>query len=140
MARPTIPRAASAGGNDRDAGRARGAFVMSALTQLDFNASRRSADQLDFASVNAAALAALPDLLGRWLPDGRRQGAEWVATNPTRADRRRGSFSVNIRTGRWADFATGDRGGDVVSLAAYLHGLRQSEAARKLAAMLGLGR
>ena len=50
------------------------------------------------------------------------------------------SFSVNMRTGRWADFATGDRGGDVVSLAAYLHGLRQGEAARKLADMLGLGR
>ena len=41
-----------------------------------------------------------------------------------RSDRRPGSFSVNTRTGRWADFATGDRGGDVVSLAAYLHGLR----------------
>ena len=45
---------------------------------------------------------------------------------------------MNTRTGRWADFATGDRGGDVVSLAAYLHGLRQAEAARKLADMLGL--
>ena len=55
-----------------------------------------------------------------------------------RSDRRPGSFSVNTRTGRWADFATGDRGGDVVSLAAYLHGLRQAEAARKLADMLGL--
>ena len=113
---------------------------MSAVIPLDFNASHRFADQIDFASVNAAALAALPDLLGRWLPDGRRQGAEWVATNPTRADRRRGSFSVNMRTGRWADIATGDRGGDVVSLAAYLHRLNQGEAARKLAAMLGLGR
>lgn len=113
---------------------------MSALIPFDFNASRRFADQVDFASVNAAARAALPDLLVRWLPDGRRQGVEWVATNPTRADRQRGSFSVNTRTGRWADFATGDRGGDVVSLAAYLHGLSQGEAARKLAAMLGLGR
>ena len=55
-----------------------------------------------------------------------------------RSDRRPGSFSVNTRTGRWADFATGDRCGDVVSLAAYLHGLRQAEAARKLADMLGL--
>jgi hypothetical protein len=43
-----------------------------------------------------------------------------------------------VRTGRWADFATGDRGGDVVSLAAYLSHLRQSEAAEKLAGMLGL--
>ena len=93
---------------------------------------------LDFSRINAAALSALPALLDRWLPDGRKLGAEWVARNPTRADRRRGSFSVNMRTGRWADFATGDRGGDVISLAAYLHGLRQGEAARKLSDMLGL--
>ena len=93
---------------------------------------------LDFGRVNAAALTVLPSLLERWLPDGRKQGAEWVARNPMRSDRRPGSFSVNTRTGRWADFATGDRGGDVVSLAAYLHGLRQAEAARKLADMLGL--
>ena len=93
---------------------------------------------LDFGRVNAAALTVLPSLLDRWLPDGRKQGAEWVARNPMRSDRRPGSFSVNTRTGRWADFATGDRGGDVVSLAAYLHGLRQAEAARKLADMLGL--
>ena len=112
---------------------------MTALV-FDVNDARRTSGDVDFQRVNAAALAALPDLLGRWLPDGRRQGAEWVATNPTRGDRRRGSFSVNMRTGRWADFATGDRGGDVVSLAAYLHRLRQGEAARKLAAMLGLGR
>jgi hypothetical protein len=92
----------------------------------------------DFARVNAAALSVLPALLDRWLPDGRKFGVEWVARNPTRSDRRHGSFSVNTRTGRWADFATGDRGGDVISLAAYLHGLRQAEAARKLADMLGL--
>ena len=32
----------------------------------------------------------------------------------------RGSFSVSITTGVWADFATDDRGGDLVSLYAYL--------------------
>lgn len=94
---------------------------------------------VDFGRVNAAALAALPALLDRWLPDGRKQGGEWVARNPKRSDRRPGSFSVNLRTGRWADFATGDRGGDPVSLAAYLHDLRQAEAARRLAEMLGIG-
>jgi hypothetical protein len=96
--------------------------------------------RLDFARVNAAALPRLPDLLRRWLPDGRRCGAEWVARNPTRPDRRAGSFSVNVHTARWADFATGDRGGDPVSLAAYLHGLGQGEAARRLADMLGVRR
>ena len=44
----------------------------------------------------------------------------YVALNPTRNDRRPGSFKINIRTGRWCDFATGDRGGDPVSLVAYL--------------------
>ena len=39
---------------------------------------------------------------------------------------------------RWADFATGDKGGDVVSLAAYLSGTGQTEAARALADMLGV--
>jgi hypothetical protein len=92
----------------------------------------------DFAVVNAAALRRLQDILERWLPDGQRRGTEWVARNPTRADRRPGSFAVNLRTGRWADFATGDKGGDPVSLAAYLFHLSQGEAARRLAGMLGL--
>ena len=91
-----------------------------------------------FETVNQAALAALPSLLERWLPDGRRDGREYVARNPTRPDRRLGSFKVNLATGRWSDFATQDRGGDPVSLAAYLFGLTQGEAAARLADMLGL--
>ena len=55
-----------------------------------------------------------------------------------RPDRRCGSFKINLRTGRWADFATGDRGGDVISLAAYLFALPQAEAARRLSRMLGI--
>ena len=38
----------------------------------------------------------------------------------------------------WADFATGDKGGDVISLAAYVFQCRQIEAARTLAATLGV--
>ncbi len=91
---------------------------------------------INFAAVNRAALASLPTLLRRWLPDGRQVGREYVARNPRRADKRAGSFKVNTRTGRWADFATGDAGGDVVSLCAYLAGIGQAEAARSLADML----
>jgi hypothetical protein len=94
--------------------------------------------RIDFAAVNAAALRVLPDLLHRWTPDGHARGHEWIARNPRRADTNQGSFSINLRTGRWADFATGDRGGDPVSLAAYLHNLSQLDAARRLAEMLGL--
>src|SRR5918993_1723110 len=93
--------------------------------------------RIDFTAVAAAALSCLPALVARWLPDGRREGQEWVARNPTRADRRPGSFKVNLATGRWADFATGDKGGDAISLAAHLHGLSQVEAARRLTEMLG---
>jgi hypothetical protein len=96
------------------------------------------APRIDFDAVNAAALAVLPALLDRWTPGWRREGAEAVALNPTRTDRRLGSFRINLRSGRWADFATGDKGSDVVSLAAYLHKLSQGQAARRLLGMLGI--
>lgn len=94
--------------------------------------------RIDFEGINRAALASLPALVARWLPDGRRLGHEWVARNPRRADRRPGSFRVNLVTGKWADFATDDRGGDPVSLAAYVAGIGQAEAARSLAECLGV--
>lgn len=75
----------------------------------------------------------------QWLPDGKRVGAEWVARNPTRADNRPGSFTVNLQTGAWADFATGDKGGDPISLWAYLHhGNDNAAAARELAERYGV--
>ena len=97
--------------------------------------ARRS---IPFDAINRAALSTLPALLARWLPDGRREGHEWTARNPRRADRKPGSFRINMNTGKWSDFATGDSGGDPVSLAAYLAGIGQADAARKLADMLGV--
>ncbi|HTW51430.1 MAG TPA: hypothetical protein VME45_06000 [Stellaceae bacterium] len=95
--------------------------------------------RVNFDRINDAARAVLPRLLARWLPDGKLFGEEWVARNPRRADRHAGSFRVNIRRGAWADFAVeGARGGDVVSLAAYLAGLSQVDAARELARVLGI--
>lgn len=93
---------------------------------------------IDFAAINRTALPVLPSLLERWAPGGRREGREYVTRNPKRLDRRPGSFRINLQTGRWADFATGDAGGDVVSLAAYLHDLSQAEAARRIAEMLDI--
>jgi hypothetical protein len=93
---------------------------------------------IDFERTNRAALEALPDLMLRWLPDGHRAGREWIARNPRRNDRRPGSFRINLSTGKWSDFATGDAGGDPVSLAAFLGGIGQAEAARRLANMLGI--
>jgi hypothetical protein len=100
----------------------------------------RRRSRVDFAVVRVAALARLPELLARWLPGGELCGREYTARNPRRADRRPGSMRINVDTGRWADFARDDaRGGDPVSLAAYLAGCSQVEAARRLAEMLGCG-
>lgn len=91
---------------------------------------------IDFDEINRAALASFPAVLARLLPGGKTIGRELVALNPRRADRRVGSFKVNRYNGKWCDFATGDKGGDPISLVAYLAGVSQIEAARLLAQML----
>jgi len=88
--------------------------------------------------IAGAALPAADNLLTDWLPDGTRKGKEYWPTNPVRGDRKPGSFSINLHTGKWNDFASGDKGGDLVSLLAYLRGCSQIEAARILAGQLGL--
>ncbi|MGQ0618302.1 MAG: DUF3987 domain-containing protein [Panacagrimonas sp.] len=97
-----------------------------------------AAGRIPFDTVASHALASADAVLSRWLPDGKRQGREYVARNPTRADRKAGSFKVNTHTGEWADFATGECGGDLVSLVAMLNGSNQGEAAREVAEFLNL--
>jgi hypothetical protein len=58
--------------------------------------------------------------------------------NPTRADSCHGSFKVNLTAGKRCDFATGDKGSDLISLYAYLNSLKNGKAAQKLAEQLGL--
>ena len=94
---------------------------------------------VDFKRVAAAALAQAEAVLARWLPGGERRGKEYFALNPRRADSHKGSFKVNVLSGEWGDFATDDdKGGDLVALVAYLDGVKQDEAATRLAAFLGL--
>lgn len=88
--------------------------------------------------VAAAALSSIERVLVSWLPDGKRRGHEYVVRNPTRTDSKLGSFSINLNTGAWADFASDDKGGDLVALVAYLDGIKQGEAAKRLAEYLGL--
>lgn len=95
------------------------------MSRIDFKAIARSLD------VETSVQA--------WLPDGKRRGHEWIARNPTRADKTPGSFSINLTTGAWSDFSTSDAGGDLVSLYAYLfHGGDQVRAARELAEQRGI--
>lgn len=94
--------------------------------------------RIDFRGIADTALRSSDTIVRRWLPAGRREGREWVSRNPRRSDRRVGSFKVNLATGKWGDFAVGDVGGDLISLAAFLFEIDQAEAARRVADMLGI--
>jgi putative DNA primase/helicase len=106
------------------------------FTKPSHSAGRHRHRRLNFAAINAAALARLPELLAHLLPGGRRIGREWVCGSLAGEPGR--SCKVNIVTGRWADFATNQRGGDIISLAAAVWRVSQGEAARRLAALLGV--
>lgn len=69
----------------------------------------------------------IESLVMEWLPGGKRKGNEWVALNPMRADSKPGSFSVNLNTGIWSDFATG-KGGDIIELYCYLNQAGKTQA------------
>lgn len=91
-----------------------------------------------FEEVNAAAQGRIESLARGWVSKARMSGDNLFALNPTRADKKVGSFCINVRTGVWADFATDDKGGDIISYFAYLHGMSQIDAAKELADRLGV--
>ena len=95
-------------------------------------------NSIAYRRIAGAARANAEGIVRQWLPNGKRIGHEWAALNPRRDDRHIGSFRVNLISTRWCDFATNDRGGDLISLGAYLFRLNQAEAALQLAHMLGI--
>jgi putative DNA primase/helicase len=101
-------------------------------------ASREIPMSLDFAGINARLLASAEHYVQQWIPGGKLQGAEYVVTNPKRADGHKGSFKINCDEGVWKDYASGDGGADLISLYAWLNNLKQGEAARTLMAELGM--
>lgn len=90
--------------------------------------------------IAAVLKAAAPDvsrLVETWLPNGKRHERHWVACNPVRGEKN-ASLSVNIDTGAFYDHADDSvKGGDVIALCAYLYDLKQSDAARQVAADIG---
>lgn len=91
--------------------------------------------------IKATAQAAIPhieSICAAWLPEGKRQGHDWIARNPTRDDQTAGSFSVSLITGGCIDHATGEKCHDIISTIRYLDGLpNQGEAARRVADFIG---
>lgn len=86
--------------------------------------------RIDFESLAARLLARARELLPAWFPNGRLRGREFVVGSLQ--GERGESLSINVDTGKWADFATGEKGGDLISLYAAMHMISQLEAARQL--------
>lgn len=88
--------------------------------------------KIDFEELNQKLLARSLELLQHWFPAGKKRGHEYLIGNL--AGEPGESMSININTGKWADFANPDlAGGDLISLYAAIKGIKQIEAARELA-------
>jgi putative DNA primase/helicase len=92
---------------------------------------------IDFVALADALLRRAETLVPQWLPGGVQRGNEWVC-----ADLSGGagdSCSVNLATGRWADFGgnDADKGGDLISLYAAVYGMDNAAAARELMQAIG---
>ncbi|MGJ8619593.1 MAG: VapE domain-containing protein [Methylophilaceae bacterium] len=95
---------------------------------------------MPFKEIAAAALNSIDRLVPDWIPGGKHESGEYVVRNPTRSDAKAGSFKINMSgtsAGQWADFATNDKGGDLISLYAYIHYLEPYEAAIEVADEIG---
>lgn len=69
-------------------------------------------------------------ILTQICPGGTIQGKEYQAAAINGGKGK--SFSFNLQTGKWADFATGEKGGDIISLYAAAKSVNNAEAARML--------
>ncbi len=87
---------------------------------------------IDFGGLAADLLAQADSLVPSWLPEGKRQGREWVvgSVKGEAGD----SLKINLDKGIWHDFAANHGGGDLISLYAAIHGMGQGDAAKELGA------
>jgi putative DNA primase/helicase len=92
--------------------------------------------KINYTALAEALLSRSEELVSAWLPGGTQRGHEYVC-----ADLSGGvgsSTSVNLKTGRWSDFAGDEKGSDLLSLYAAIHHLSQSHAALAVAREEGL--
>jgi hypothetical protein len=115
----------------------RGATIIS-LHGKRHGFGRPKNSRIDFETIRTVTLRNALDICQLTVPGGRVVGVEYVVKNPKRVDRHAGSFKINLRTGQWADFATNERGGDLIALIAWRYDLSQSEAAKRLASFYSL--
>jgi predicted P-loop ATPase len=85
---------------------------------------------MDFQSLGRTLLSNCVSYLNEWFPEGKLEGREYVCGNLSGAPGK--SLKINIDTGMWADFASGEKGGDLISLYAAKYGISQGDAFKKL--------
>lgn len=101
--------------------------------------NRGPGDQLPpikFEALASALLDRAEALVAQWLPGGKREGREYKCGSLSGGAG--SSCSVNMTNGRWSDFATDEKGGDLIGLYAAIHGLDMGKSAVQLARELGL--
>ena len=91
---------------------------------------------IDFKTIALHLLSRSEEFLREWLPAGKINGQEWICGSLRGEEGE--SFSVNLKTGVWADFSGNDKGGDLISLYAAIHEIKQAKAAKILAEKLGI--
>ena len=86
--------------------------------------------QIDFGRLASDLLGQGQSLLYDWLPGGKVVGNEFECGNLSGVPGR--SLRINLKTGKWKDFATDVAGGDLIALYAAIHRISQVEAAKQL--------
>ena len=98
--------------------------------------------KINFEEVAKQALIRSQTLIATWLPGGTfsGNGNEYTVKNPTRNDQNEGSFVINTQTGVWSDFAADaeEKGMNLITLKAYIDGIKYETAAFELAAEFGM--
>lgn len=84
----------------------------------------------DFEGLKRQLLSQSRSLVAAWLPGGKVRGSEYICGNLHGEPGE--SLKVNLDSGMWSDFATGHKGGDLISLYAAIHSLSQSESYQQL--------
>lgn len=81
---------------------------------------------MDFKGLALHLLQSIPSILHEWLPGGRVVGSEYCCSDISGGNG--DSLKVNIKTGRWAEFAGDERGGDLISLYAAINHVKPAQA------------
>lgn len=76
-----------------------------------------------------------PSVVAKYLPNGVKVGSEYRCANIFGGKGE--SFAINLNTGLWSDFATGDSGSSLIDLVALQKGITFKESAEELAKVLG---